>query len=678
MASNVQTLRLRRKEDTKPSVPLVSRHSGILQDQLRRSARKPWNPDFSTAVRIILLIRVAAAMYTNIQDCDEVFNFWEPLHYIDHGHGFQTWEVTPLYAIRSWAYVLLHLIPARLPLTLNLGKRPAFFAVRITLAVVSTFCEAKLCRTVVEKVNERVGRYLFFMLLFSAGMWNAAPALLPSSFAMYATTIAFTYSLEPSSIKNKRRTLFATMLFATGAIVGWPFALALSLPFVFEELFIFGGDLVEPSSRRSWMMSRWKRLFIAGLVSALIFVPVTAIDSVAYGGWNIVPWNIVRYNVFGGSERGPDLYGTAPWYFYILNLLLNFNVLVPLAFISLPSLAVTYRIDRKRLGMSKPGPDQSSPFTLLALRLAPLYVWTAILTAQAHKEERFMFPAYPLICFNAAVALYLIRGWMEVAYISATKSSYRASRSIIFGAITCTVIAVTGLISLFRVLALWHYYHAPLSVFNHLEAVELPQLLNVTGLLPPLLPGTEETDRPSVDLAPIRAFDLRLCLGKEWHRFPGHYLVPNGVKVDFVKSEFEGLLPAHFKESHAKLTFKGWWDRPGSRITPASLNDLNNEALEFYVPIESCDYLVDLDFPKHPVSSHLEPRYAVDNETWERVLCLPFLDASHSPLPTRTLWLPGSWWQDKNEFGDYCLLKNREKVYRKEVEVASLVQEGKL
>lgn len=678
MASNVQNLRLRRKEDKKPSVPSVVRHSGILQDQLRRSARKPWNPDFLTAVRILLLVRVAAAMYTNIQDCDEVFNFWEPLHYIDHGHGFQTWEVTPMYAIRSWAYVLLHLIPARLPLALNLGKRPAFFAVRITLAVVSTLCEAKLCRTVVEKINERVGRYLFFMLLFSAGMWNAAPALLPSSFSMYATTIAFAYSLEPSSIKNKRRTLFATMLFATGAIVGWPFALALSLPFVFEELLVFGGDRVNPSSRRSWMISRWKRLFIAGLVSALIFVPVIAIDSVAYGGWTIVPWNIVRYNVFGGSERGPDLYGKAPWYFYILNLLLNFNVLVPLAFISLPCLAVTYKIDHKRLGMFKPGPDQSSPFTLLALRLAPLYVWTAVLTAQAHKEERFMFPAYPLICFNAAVALYLIRGWMEVAYISATKSSYRASRSIIFGAITCIVIAVTGLISLSRVLALWHYYHAPLSTFSHLEAVELPRLLNATGLLPPLLPGVEEIDRPSIDLAPIRAFDLRLCLGKEWYRFPGHYLVPNGVKVDFVKSEFGGLLPAHFAEGHAKSIFNGWWNRSGSKITPTSLNDLNKEAPEFYVPIESCDYLVDLDFPKHPVSSLPEPRYAVDNETWERVSCLPFLDASHSSLLTRTLWLPGSWWQDKNEFGDYCLLKNMGKVYNKEVEVASRVQEGKL
>lgn len=148
---------------------------------------------------------------------------------------------------------------------------------------------------------------------------------------------------------------------------------------------------------------------------------------------------------------------------------------------------------------------------------------------------------------------------------------------------TCSVVIVAGLISLSRVLALWHYYHAPLSIFNNLEASELPRLLNTTGLLPPLPPGTDENDAPSIDLTPIREFDLRLCLGKEWYRFPGHYLVPNGVKVDFVKSEFNGLLPAQFEESRAKLSFSGWWDRPGSRLTPTGLNDLNKEASEFYV-----------------------------------------------------------------------------------------------
>jgi alpha-1,2-mannosyltransferase len=142
-----------------------------------------------------------------------------------------------------------------------------------------------------------------------------------------------------------------------------------------------------------------------------------------------VPWNIIRYNIFGGSERGPDLYGTSPWNFYLLNLILNFNVLVPLALLSLPALAITYFVDHKRLGIVKPSPDQSSPFTVLALRLAPVYLWLGILTSQAHKEERFMFPAYPLICFNAAVSVYLMRGWIEAAFVSLTKSPYRVSPS---------------------------------------------------------------------------------------------------------------------------------------------------------------------------------------------------------------------------------------------------------
>jgi hypothetical protein len=97
------------------------------------------------------------------------------------------------------------------------------------------------------------------------------------------------------------------------------------------------------------------------------------------------------------------------------------------ALMSGPALGVTYFVDRKRLGLVKPSADQSSPFTVLALRLAPFYLWTGILTSQAHKEERFMFPAYPLLCFNAAVTLYLMRGWLETIFISITKSPYRVS-----------------------------------------------------------------------------------------------------------------------------------------------------------------------------------------------------------------------------------------------------------
>jgi len=262
---------------------------------------------------------------------------------------------------------------------------------------------------------------------------------------MYTTTMAFSYAVEPASSNNRRRTFLTTLLFASGGIVGWPFALALAFPFIGEELFVFGSDHVPLQDRWSWAVSRWKRLLAAGATALLLFVrllflpllhfntsflqiPVIAIDTVAYGRLAIVPWNIVRYNIFGGSERGPELYGTAPWTFYFLNLILNFNILFPLALLSLPSLYVTYIFDRKRLGIHKPSPDETSPFSLLALRLAPLYLWLGILTSQPHKEERFMFPAYPLLCFNAATTLYLIRGWFEVSFVSFTRSPYKVSR----------------------------------------------------------------------------------------------------------------------------------------------------------------------------------------------------------------------------------------------------------
>lgn len=156
-------------------------------------------------------------------------------------------------------------------------------------------------------------------------------------------------------------------------------------------------------------------------------VPVVALDTLFYGKLTIVPWNIVKYNVFPDAQRGPELYGTEPTTFYLSNLLLNFNVLVPFALAAIPALAVTYRVDNKRLGERYLYADKSSPYTLLAVRLAPVYVWLAIMTLQKHKEERFLYPIYPLICFNAAVTVYLVRGWLETVFIAFTNSPYKVS-----------------------------------------------------------------------------------------------------------------------------------------------------------------------------------------------------------------------------------------------------------
>jgi len=34
-----------------------------------------------------------------------------------------------------------------------------------------------------------------------------------------------------------------------------------------------------------------------------------------------------------------------------------------------------------------------------------MYLWILIFFTQAHKEERFLFPIYPLICLSAAISL---------------------------------------------------------------------------------------------------------------------------------------------------------------------------------------------------------------------------------------------------------------------------------
>ena len=79
-----------------------------------RNAVQPYCPSYSVAFKTIFLVRALAATYSNISDCDEVFNFWEPMHYLQYGSGLETWEYSPLYAIRSWAYILLHAFAAEI------------------------------------------------------------------------------------------------------------------------------------------------------------------------------------------------------------------------------------------------------------------------------------------------------------------------------------------------------------------------------------------------------------------------------------------------------------------------------------------------------------------------------------------------------------------------------------
>lgn len=270
------------------------------------------------------------------------------------------------------------------------SKVVEFYLLRTTLAFICALCQTRLYSVVCRTFNPRVALFFMISLVISPGMYHAAPAYLPSSFAMYTTMLGFSAFMDWSG--GQMRTAQGIAWFGIGSVLGWPFAGALVLPFVFEEVILASvtGEVYE---------SFWRLL--QGAVRSLIVLALqTAIDSFFYKKLVCVPMNIVLYNVFSGGSRGPDIYGVEPWHFYIRNLALNFNIWFFLALAALPLLLIQHIVLQKSV----------STQTLLrsVVFVSPFYLWLAIFTVQPHKEERFMYPAYPALALNAAIALHIV------------------------------------------------------------------------------------------------------------------------------------------------------------------------------------------------------------------------------------------------------------------------------
>lgn len=76
------------------------------------------------------------------------------------------------------------------------------------------------------------------------------------------------------------------------------------------------------------------------VISAIgILTPQILVDTYYYGKPVIASLNIVLYNVF--TSHGPDLYGTEPATFYLINGILNFNFIFPIAILVVPVLLFT-------------------------------------------------------------------------------------------------------------------------------------------------------------------------------------------------------------------------------------------------------------------------------------------------------------------------------------------------
>lgn len=277
-----------------------------------------------------------ATAFNVILDCDETFNYWEPLHYLLYGDALKPWEYDAQFALRPYLFIYLLYIPAVLMKKLKIPKYCIFKACKFVLAMFSFWCLGFLSDFSISS-------------LLAPGIFLQAAAFLPNSIACSLCALVLRFW-------QLRQTNRFLLLLALTAFLTWPYAAVFYSPLAFS---VFNGKAVQFSFQL-------QRYLVVGLIAIVyIIIPILIVDYQHYGVVTVSWWNAIVYNVFGGND---EKFGVEPAHYYLFNGLLSYNLLflVPILF------------------------DQSFQSLCLIGCLV-------VLSSRGHKEERFLYPLIPML-----------------------------------------------------------------------------------------------------------------------------------------------------------------------------------------------------------------------------------------------------------------------------------------
>ncbi|OMH79066.1 Alpha-1,2-mannosyltransferase ALG9 [Zancudomyces culisetae] len=770
--------------------------------------------------------RLVAALTAPMQDCDEVYNYWEPLHFLTFGFGKQTWENTTNYALRSWFPMQAYHLLIRLVDVALFGVRTkiqVFYITRIIISLTTALCESlfvlaisKWCRYHGNGVvfGPRVATYTWGFLLFGAGMYHAGASLLPGTFSMHLIMLAYTFAILPSDqtthqniptgkinnknnnntvnvaatetttatktatvnshrgrskVRSKAKIWIGLSCFALATAVGWPYSFVLAIPLILQE---FVSDfVVEKLQAKNSLLQRisssMRKIVVPGVVVALLsLLPAIIVDSYYYGRFVSTTFNQVAYNVLPSlfillaplppshpfsntnsskispRDFGPNLYGTEPWSYYLVNGAINWNIAFVLAIFGLPILlslcyvlqtASAYVLPTGSTAKQQTQPSLPSTttknksetpesaaasstrsFTTLAFldviyKIAPPFIMLAILSSQPHKEERFLYPIYPLLSLNAAICLEFIHSsYLQISNLvlhlfspnqqnetdKNTISSSKPHSSCLLNVLVWTIIGASSIISVSRSFALYHNYSFATDIFTSFYYSESVPTTSTKSEnvkkdrsalfgMPILNLSSPEPNPPSTSRVHSREFKT-VCMGGDWYRFPSHFFLPPQFKLEFITSDFTAQLPGNFiptwqsgSAQHSISTFVPDANclnkfEPSHVLDPIVGSDANPPSR---LPLHQlCDYLVlsTLDpnsSPLHSTYIATDPNKDTENDpnNWSVVTCYPLLNPHTSPVWLRVLYfgpfitnrLISLLNLDSSKFyGQYCLYKS--------------------
>lgn len=480
-------------------------------------------------------------------DCDEVFNYWEVVHFLLYGNGLQTWEYAHEFALRTYAYLLPMTYMARwipdIPVELLTGfpiastnpKIAVFVMSRSILAGVSACGEVFWLRSLA--IEEPTMIICSFLALF----------ILPSAYLPSATWMSV-WCVAAACLQTRRYHMFVNVCVMATLCTGWPFGAVCVAPMAFEVLRCI---YVE------------KKVLSFGLyilaVSIAVQGVVLVIDHTYYGVWVSATWNIFEYNARNSND---ELYGIEPLSYYIKNIVLNLNYTAIIGFAALPMYVITG-------GRSN---------TVIA-SLASLWPWIAITFPRPHKEERFLYPVYPVLIYGSVLLVDRL-SWklLEKTFKQRTQARRRTLRLVVL----VMFFAPSLMISISRFAAMSRYYSAPLQIFSQIPA------------------------------------NSTVCTCGEWYRFPGSFY----SKLAFLPSSFRGQLPQPFSVHGS---------REESIEVLQPFNDKNQHQPERYADVSECDFVVDLsdgDCPRGEVVASAPFLDGSRTSTLHRTLYIPYLHQS--------------------------------------------------
>lgn len=542
----------------------------------------------------------------------------------------QTWEYAPQYALRTYAYLLpmagiaktfqllLDALPAPLiePLSRLLmlpnsatvmpgsGNKPLLFALlRASLAITSSYAEISFFQSIHDRISPNLAYMTAFAHLTSAGFFHANQAYLPSSTVM----MLWQLSIANQFRENHGWAIFLGLLAVLS--VGWPFCAVLFVSTGCWALWraYYSTSASFKKSKQPPIRATVNVLLRTLLHSIAIQAVIFAVDYYYYGKLVSPIWNIFSYNTRGG---GDELYGIEPLSYYIKNIALNFNLVGFFGVVAMPILLVKILLKRS-----------NSNDSLKLLGLVPMYLWMAIVLPRPHKEERFLFPIYPMLCFGAAITTDEIMNTLSCLLPGGKKCGLTGTSRLMLRLLALSPAAA---LSISRSLALHHYYTAPLALYRDL-------FYQVTS-------GAQE----------IVAAKKYVCTGGEWYRFPTSFFLPDNVQLGFLKTSFGGQLPQPFTPHGSRSK--------SLDVQTGRFNDMNVEELDRYLDVSKCSYIVEMISNASDKSSP-ECLHYMDSDTsgsWSRISSFRYLDAELTPALHRILYLPFGR-EGKVQFKEYNL-----------------------